>query len=303
MKFIIASRVYNPKSQGCVLLHKLVSTLNDLGHEALMIFFNGHGSEAQWFISGDPQYFNPDFNYLRLSNADQYSEFANGAVVVYPEIITGNPLRSEFVVRYMLNREGFIKKGVPINPGEKDFILSHSMMYHENPDYLIFNYHGDYNFHSKGSKVFYERDIDVTYIGKGAKYAECFIVEGSTEVTRLWPSNKVDLANLLRKTRFFYTWDAISATNVDAMLCGAFPVFMQYEPITKDEVIAMRDIGLEMPIIEYRETLSNSANEFYTEAAKFLAHLSDKLLQNSDEWIYKVEVFVSKLRNHYGLRD
>ena len=302
MKFIIAARTYNPKSQGCVLLHKLASTLNNLGHKAAIIFFNGHGNETQWFISNERSYYNSDFIYYKLNTANEYQLFLNDAVVIYPEIITAHPLKSNYVVRYMLNREGFIKKGVPINPGESDFILTHSYLYHQNPNFHLFHYEGDANFCSEGTKPFNERDMDVTYIGKGAKYNECFIVKGSKEITREWPANKLELADMLRKTRYFYTWDAISATNMDAILCGSVPVFMQYTPISYDEAHNLLDIHAAIPKIKYQDTLTPLEDKIISETQNLLVEIEKKLKLSNSNWSFDVEIFVQKLKSHFKLK-
>lgn len=42
--------------------------------------------------------------------------------------------------------------------------------------------------------------------------------------------NKTELAVLLKNTRYFYTWDYCTQTVVDAMLCGAIPVYMSVAP-------------------------------------------------------------------------
>ena len=41
---------------------------------------------------------------------------------------------------------------------------------------------------------------------------------------------------VLRQTRFFFTWDAWTATNVEAILCGAVPIILDYGPWKQEEI-------------------------------------------------------------------
>ena len=301
MKFIIAARVFNPKSQGCILLHKIAHTLNKIGHQAAVIFFNGHGSDTQWFISNDQNHFCNEYSYHLISDDQSFHKFKNNAIIIYPEIITGNPLGGKNIVRYMLNREGFIKKGVSINPSKRDFILTHSLNYHDKPDYHLFNYDGDISFNSDSTKVFYERDFDITYIGKGSKYGQCFIVPGSKEITREWPPSKKELANILRSTRYFYTWDSLTATGVDAILCGAFPIYMTYTPITREEVHNWKDLSVFIPEISFEQTKLPIPSEKLFEMELFLQSVAAKLKQSNTDWQPNIETLIQKLKFHFKL--
>jgi hypothetical protein len=301
MNFIIATRPYNPKSQGSVLLHKLTDTLNTNGHKAAVILFNGHGTNTEWFLSNDQNLINPDFTYHTFSDLISFDLFNSNAVVIYPEIITGNPLSSKFVVRYMLNREGFIKKGVAINPDITDFILTHSLLYHENPDFHLFHYQGDSLFNQIGTCNFIERKYDITYIGKGSKYVKCYIVDGSKEITREFPSTKAELADMLRQARFFYTWDCLTATLTDAILCGAFPIFMTYEPLTKDEIYNLYDLNIKIPEISYDDTKYSLNHEQLNEINDFLTNAKLSLQKSNDNWQSNVNLLCRQIQNHFRL--
>ena len=300
MKFIVLARPYNPKSQGCVLLHKLAHTLNKLGHEAALLFFNGYGNQTEAYFTTDRNFYCSDFIYKNIQDLNAWKKFKEKAIIVYPEIISGNPLNGDYVVRYLLNREGFIKKGVMINPSISDFILTHSYHYHQSPDFHLFNYQGNQLFNTMGTKNFYERKIDLTYIGKGSKYTKCFKVNDTIEVTREWPTNKLELANLFKNSRFIYTWDCITATVMDAILCGAFPIFMTYAPLTKNEVYNPIDFGLSIPEISYEESLIPLEQSKINEINYFIIEASNKIFQADLDWKKNVDLFSQKLVNHFN---
>jgi hypothetical protein len=61
-------------------------------------------------------------------------------------------------------------------------------------------------------------------------FGECFRIQGSVLIERNWPADKESLSIMLRNTRYFYTWDTISQTNLDALYCGAIPVAVRWTP-------------------------------------------------------------------------
>lgn len=301
MKFVIATRPYNPKSQGCVLLHKLTNTLNVVGYQATPVFFDGHGTETRWYLSDKKDFYCPHYIYKTFTDIKSFEKFKEGAIVIYPEIVSGNPLGGDYVVRYMLNREGFIKQGVLIQPSPNDFFLSHSYHYYNKPNFHLFNYNGDQLFNDQNTENFYKRKQDLTYIGKGSKYTTCFVIKNTTEITRTWPENKSELANLLKKSRYFYTWDSLSATTIDALLCGSFPIYMTHSPMTKKETFNLIDLGLTIPELTYAESLNELSDQKVIEINNFISSLKKKLHQSELEWKPKVQQFGRQVMNYFGL--
>jgi hypothetical protein len=301
LKFIIAARPFNPKSQGCVLLHKLAHTLNKVGHEAAILFFSGHGSATQWYWATDPTYYCVEYINIAFSSASAFTRFKEDAVMIYPEVITGNPLGGNYVVRYMLNREGFIKSGVPMNSSHRDFILTHSYNYHKNPHFHLFNYNGSEFFNCNGTEEFYRRQVDLTYIGKGSKYTNCSLINGTQEVTRDWPKTKLELANLFKQTRYIYTWDVATATVMDAILCGVFPIYMTYAPFSKDEVYNLIDLEIRIPEVTYLESLSPLSIYKLKEMADFIGMTTKKIQESESNWEKNVYKFSLQLIEHFGL--
>jgi len=301
MKFIILARPFNTKSQGCVLLHKLAHTLNEIGHQAYVLFFNGYGNEVNIYHSTNRNYYCSYFKYTNITDSNAWSKIKENAIVIYPEIISGNPLEGEHVVRYMLNREGFIKKGVMISPSVKDFILTHSYHYHESPDFHLFNYQGNDLFNTKETINFHEREVDLTYIGKGPKYVECFKLNGTVEVTREWPDNKLGLANLFKSARFIYTWDCLTATVTDAILCGAFPIFMTYAPLERNEVHNLIDLDVYIPEVSYEESLLPLSPNKINEIDNFILEMNYKIHQSDLDYVKNLDSFSEKVISHFKL--
>jgi hypothetical protein len=104
--------------------------------------------------------------------------------------------------------------------------------------------------------------MDCTYIGKGVKFGDCFKVPGSVGIERNWPSDKEGLAMMLRNTRYFYTWDVVSQTNIDALLCGAIPVVMRWSPVSPAALEAVGFPYAEMALENGIHKIVHNSNEF-----------------------------------------
>ncbi len=294
MKFIIAARAYNHKSNGCVALHRLADMLNRTGHTAHVLFFEGHGSETQWYYSTNQELYCPEFKYIHLnaSNLDAKALISD-AIVVYPEIISGNPLNSGRVVRYYLNGEGIIKKGVMVNPSPHDFVLSWSEIYHERPHFILDYELGDPVDHEQAGLV--SRVLDCTYIGKGEKYLKCHVIPGTTEITRTHPAEKLDYINLVRRTRFIYLWDSVSAVFGDAVLYGALPVMMTYLPFGRERCTYLSIEGIDLPQPSPVLSLDRLDSQYQQYRKKYLS----QRVRSLDDYENKVKTFAGLVDRHF----
>lgn len=237
LRFLIAAPAYSHQSAGIMALHDLCDTLNRQGFEAAMVLFHGSDAKAQswqWAYTDRADFYHPDHQRVRLNINDadnSVRDFLENGVIIYPDLIVGNPLGASRVVRYLL-----YKNHSYVAASANEYILSFSTMFHSSPDSYLFKHFSDENFHSRGAAHWSKRTLDLTYIGKGATFANCFKIPETVVLTRQWPDDKNQLGILLRQCRYFFTWDSVTATNFDAVSCGAVPVLLQYNQTTKDEL-------------------------------------------------------------------
>ena len=118
-KFIIFSPSYHQTNGGAIVLHKLCSILNELGHESYIYpyyqTFELNKKNCIKSIQRSLKSFlfpwrkrfkiNKNFNTPIYKKSDIHSE--EDTVVVYPEIVFGNPLRAKNVVRLLLHQPGY----------------------------------------------------------------------------------------------------------------------------------------------------------------------------------------------------
>ena len=197
-------------SAGVRVLHTLCHELNSLGFDAKLLLTSN--------LSPSPdQILNPEFNTPYINNElhEQWESINSEAIVIYADGIPGNPFGAKRVVRYILGKEY-----QPSDPADeykvyysKAFQLNRAGKYRN-----LFLFPIDLGiFNDKNAPP---RSQDMLWLGKGAQFCterplDCI------PITYNWPETRKELAENLRKTRYLYSYDAVSAINLEAILCGA----------------------------------------------------------------------------------
>lgn len=247
---LIAAPAYDHRSAGIRVLHTLCNELNLCNRAAYLVFykFSPLGG-ADFFLSDIDEHYSPEHKAIkRLSGTtdiEELRQLAAKSIVIYPEVLQGNPLQASRVIRYVLNNPN--SNGYPMLEGADDLIVCFSNHYWPTPKPVLMLLIDEPFFNDHGTRPAAERQMDCSYVGKGVKFGHCFKVPGTVMLERVWPSDKEGLAVMLKNTRYFYTWDLVSQTNFDAVRCGAIPVVMRWHPF--DRNILTTEIG-ELPYAE-----------------------------------------------------
>lgn len=233
--FIVLAPAFRAHSAGIRVLHALCNELNELGRTAYLMFYRflpDNGIDL-YVPDGDAEYCKLYTSIPRLagcSDLARYRDLIDSAYVIYPEVVPGNPLNARSVVRYVLNSPA--ANGYPMREDKDDYIVAFSRNFWPKPQFVATMVFEDPLFDDRDSRPAAERTMDCTYIGKGATFGDCFKIQDSVLIERNWPADKESLAIMLRNTRYLYTWDLISQTNVDALMCGAIPVVVRWAPFS-----------------------------------------------------------------------
>jgi len=222
---------YQPHSAGSVVLHRLCHLLNVKGQSS---FVTAKKSNPKWN--------NPNV----LKNPRQCNDLIKkGAIVVYPEVVSGNPMRAKTVVRYVLNVPGLLGGDKQYDEDEIIFVYSKHLLFGKLGIKRILN------IPSINTKIFYppeneERTIEgLLYLGKyndpinGPKVpkrplkGEFF--DKYKLITRGHPDQKT-LGDWLRKCKVLYSYDNFSALNFEATLCGCLVVLIPDGIHSKDSL-------------------------------------------------------------------
>jgi len=207
---------YRETSAGIWSLHALCHALNLAGYPAYVI--PAPTVNKDWLTP--------------VANQDIASSYAARGlepIVVYPEIITGNPVSARTVVRYILNRPGYFT-GVGMNEGPEDLLFYYS-------EQFIDDDRGDKDFltvPNMDPTVFYPdpaRQRDRVYVYQHRfpreKIDFSLFPPEAELLSMASPVSRVELAELFRSAKTLYSYE-FSGTCTMAMACGC-PVIYRPE--------------------------------------------------------------------------
>jgi hypothetical protein len=297
LNILIASPPYNHIFAGVQVLHDLCHELNELGHNAAIIFFHsGDGEEKpyQWSLSNRPDLYVEGHRRFQLpidNPQKSIAEFLLNGIMIYPEIIKGNPIGAKKVVRYLLVRD---EKDYP---GE--FICTFSTLYRKNPDHILYKITTPEFMNNEGTVHWSERKMDATYFGKGPKFVECKLIPETILIERDWPRDQKQLAIMLKNTRFLFSFDGCSAITTDAMMCGAVPIILHEKQLTYQELISGE---LKYPIITLTNVNDKSTLVFDHEKVDFeIKELQKSIQYWRNSWADRVSEFALACAKHFAI--
>ena len=203
MKWLVAAPPYHQSSAGIRVLHRLAYQLQSIGEE---VEIGAAVGNPDWPVPLRPQGTYPD-----------------DSIVVYPEIVKGNPFGASRVVRYVLNHPGLLGGDAFYDPSE--LVIAYEAAYLDSAraaggeatichvdvvEPHIFN-------RGEASRVF-----DAFYAGwRGKRIAPP--VDGSfpmLEITASWPATRQQVGLLLQRTRTLYCCSHGTMLIDEALRCG-----------------------------------------------------------------------------------
>lgn len=122
LKFIIYTPNFDTNSGGAIVLHLLCDLLNKTGHEA-KLWTMGRKVKSRFPRFIETRLFNKKNQTLRTyphfnTPFALASDLTDDSIVIYPEIIDGNPLNAKRVVRWLLHKPGFHTGRINYNDDE-----------------------------------------------------------------------------------------------------------------------------------------------------------------------------------------
>lgn len=219
--YLIVTPDYVEQSAGIRVMHKLVSLLNARGHEAY----------SSAVVTGYPG--------ERVPHSQAKFEWlAKVSIVIYPDIVHGNPLNSRYVVRYALNTPGRLGGDAVYPPDVPCFAYSNlfapalkrcdGVVQIETIEEDIFTNHGSE-----------ARPLTCWYMGKAeGRVVRVDAAETGYQITRFprWPNSRRALADLFNKSHALYTYDGCTALMDEARLCGCPVVVMPNYEWTREKL-------------------------------------------------------------------
>lgn len=297
-KFIIFSPGYDDHSGGSVVLHQLCDRLNRLGYQALLwplfkpiidterpfrsmyLFFRYFRKKLKYGYGLNPNLNTPIATYQDLI----------GSIVIYPEITVGNPLRAEWVVRWLLHKPGF-NNGGKIDFGENDLFFYYDKAFDDsrfnrNPENLlhIISQRKDVYKVTNNEK----REGTCYLLRKGNKRK---IVHDTTDSILIDGMSHKDTAKVFNQIEFCISYDTYTMYTVYAAMCGCIPIIIPEEGISKEEW---------QPIVENRYGVAYGFDdlEWAIETRPLLLNSLEEQERDSN---HSVEQFVEKCKQYWGI--
>lgn len=229
--YYIEAPAYRRTSAGIKVLHLLCHALNRVGENAY-VYTNATNPAL-------------DTPTLTPEIEAQHRQAGLEPIVVYPEIVPGNPRNAGSVVRYILNRAGLIGGDQMFAPTELIFSYGRNISPSQaDPDNVLFLppvdsriFNNLDNLHDK------QRSGVLLYPGRYqaglALYPD--LAARATLITASWPETHEALADLFRRSEAVYCFES-TAIALEATLCGC-PAIILPSPFFNGTLLSAEEIG------------------------------------------------------------
>ena len=258
---VIYAPSYDANIGGSIVLHKLCDALNSSGkcRASLFPFLSGSGRHysikknrknpggvraklrralsGAWFravlklkcairsqrFKTNPGWNTPIFDFDLFGQTDPFE----GKVVVYPEIVSGNPLQARQVVRWLLHNPGFHSQEVHFGVNELHFRFSHETVPAIIPgsfvsDLVLTIVHVPWEFYNMNDVPAERRGVAYS-LRKGAYKPLVHDVENSTLIDG---KTHAEVASIFKNSQLFISYDSRSMYSQLASLCGCDSVIV-----------------------------------------------------------------------------
>lgn len=306
--YYIVAPQYTRYSAGIKSLHMLCNALNRAGERAYLITYP---------FSSPEQSVNPWLLTPLLTRSLIGQDYAAGLtpIVVYPEVVRGNPFDAPFVVRYVLNYPGLL--GGDKTYPEDEFCIAYS---HElasvvpDTQLTLFVPASDPSIFTPEPRV-EKRSGSCFYAGK---YQEIHagklfdVTRGSVEIYRSLPraQSQEEIADLFRGSEVFYAYEN-TALVIEALMCECPVVFLPNPYLTN--AIAAHELGWdgiawgadESEIARAKATVKQGRENYlrlFDEFARVLPDFIKKTQQAADIRPYEVPIQLQRTRFSDGMR-
>ncbi len=248
-QFIIYAPSYDPNTGGIIALHRLCDLINRSGRQAflypLMPSFELHAHnlrqvpaivehfQARFAASRDYKV-NPEF-ITPVLPADLDDQAGPDHVVVYPEIVFGNPLRGPNVVRWMLHRPGHHTRQIYFGSGELHFYYGKAFRQYDYPgcktsDLTLTIQHSPYKLYL---------DDDRTRVRSGTAYClrkgkDRQIQHDLTDSILIDGKPHEEVAEIFKRVKTFISYDLWTAYSRFASLAGCDSVVIPQADMSKE---------------------------------------------------------------------
>jgi hypothetical protein len=230
--FIIYSPEYSEQWGGVLVLHKLAKILAEKHNVYITSTKTLNNSKAQLIDT---------ISAKRLIDLENLIDNEIEYIVVYPEVVFGNPLNAKKVIRWILYNPGLNGGDVQFN--ESELIFTYSKYFVKDTQYkdapVLFTFESKVDlFFDKGE----ERVTNCYMIKKGAnKYPQINQlykhIQQGVRLDNILNQSGLDnnLNNIFNQSEYFLSYDSASYHSLQAAMSGCVSIVVPDEGVTKEE--------------------------------------------------------------------
>jgi hypothetical protein len=230
--------------------------------------------------------------------AQRHFDDAVTPILVYPEIVSGNPFGGACVVRYALNYPGALSGDKIFDKRELCFSYSKVLAEHTNyPENILFIPASD-------TRIFYpatsekQRSGTCFYASKYQNSHKGTLFEttrDSLEITSGLANSQTpeEIAEIFRTSEIFYTYEN-TALAIEATLCGCPAVFLPNAHL--QSIIASEELGTE-------GFAWGDAPEEVARAKETVKKAFDNYTRNIKKFYQDLDIFISKTQSHVKQKE
>lgn len=213
-KYIIFAPTFDENVGGAISMHRLCHLINQ------------HGGEAYLWHDGK--------SGLKTCSAfntpEIYTSELNNYIVVYMDIVSGNPISCPHVVRWFLNKPGFFSGNINYGINELYFRFQDTFSHAGLPSnklyvaYFVKDYYFDKGYSERKGSCYMMRK------GRGRR-----LVHDLTDSTQIDGLSHKEAAEIFNRVKYFYCYDLYSAYSSFAAMCGCIPIVIPQDDLTEEQ--------------------------------------------------------------------
>jgi hypothetical protein len=220
LNYVVYAPGWSPDNGGGMFMHELVNALNRRGERAALwpmapLYDTGLRSRIRRFLRPPAYLRNPDLDTPVATRAD----LGPDCVVVYPELVPGNPLKAANVARWLLYTPGVLHP------------------YSFGPDELFFRVDAMFDLPqvTGGAEDLFFYRINPVYRDEGRtdRAGACFMVRKGDDKPRIPQTANAlqldglsheEIARVFNRCEVFYSYDEATFYSQYAAICGCLSV-------------------------------------------------------------------------------
>ena len=273
IKIIIYTFELNMNSGGIVALYYLAKLIN------IIIERDNLNIKVMLYISDKSNNFIENIFCNNFANKFDVDE---NSIVIYPEIISGNPLKAKYIVRWILGELGMNIYTDIYKTWEKQ-----NMVYH-------------WEFVNKNNYRYFSCPYINTIFkieNQNERNDTCFLIKKGNYIHKninfFHPDDSINIEYMsleeinkcFNRCKYFYCYDPYTFYIIYSIICGCIPIIYPIDNITKDEYITNTIIkNIKKYAISYNNNNEEIeyAKNIINESAKELIDIDKNNLENTE---------------------